>query len=405
MVSNYSSRPAWVEVNLDAIAANIKMFIELAGSKTELMAVVKADGYGHGAAAVASTALEAGAGSLAVAFVEEGIALRRSGIRAPILLLGYTDPSRYTDLVEFNLTPTIFNIDTAACFSALAAAAGALLNVHLKVDTGMGRVGFLPTEAVAMVSSIARMPGLAAEGLFTHFAAAEDLDGAYTRQQLQLFDKIIEQCGREGIEFKKIHAANSAAAINYPRSYYNMLRLGLAMYGHYPDPGMGEADDMPGLKPAMTFKSRVVMIKQVPPGSSISYGCTYTTTSPALIATVPVGYADGYSRLLSNRGQVLIRGCRVPVVGRICMDHLMVDVTGLPGVSLNDEVVLYGRQGEETVTVEEMAAQIGTVNYELLCAIDKRVPRYYFRDGFLHGIYDYFETVDLSAGPLTLFND
>ncbi len=394
MPSNYSSRPAWVEVNLDAIAANLGQFKNIAGPQVELMAVVKADGYGHGAAAVATAALEAGAGSLAVAFVEEGIALRRSGIRAPILLLGYTDPTRCTELVEYDLTPTIFNAEAAASLSELAVAAGVVQKIHLKVDTGMGRVGFLPDEAAAKISAISRLPGLAAEGLFTHFAVAEDLSGSYTRRQLELFEKIIEQCSREGVKFKKIHAANSAAAINYPRSYYNMLRLGLAMYGHYPDPDLARNDPVPQLTPAISFKSRVVMVKQVPPGSSISYGCTYTTTASARIATVPVGYADGYSRLLSNRGQVLIRGSRVPVIGRICMDHFMVDVTDLPGVRVNDEVVLYGRQGKESVTVEEMAALIGTVNYELLCAIDKRVPRFYFRNGLLQEINDYFETAD-----------
>lgn len=389
MESVYVARPAWVEIDLDCIGHNVKQFIQAAGSNTEIMAVVKADGYGHGAAAIARAALEAGASSLAVAFVEEGIDLRRNGIEAPILLLGFTNPVQYPALKEYRLTPTVFDYATACQLSEFSIQDHHKLSVHLKVDTGMGRVGLLPEVAVDEITAISKLPGLLMEGFFTHLAAAEDEDHSYTEEQLNLFDNLIRILKERGIQFEKIHAANSAASIAHPRSYYNLLRLGLAMYGYYPDPDL--AGRSINLKPASTFKSRVVMVKQLPAGSAISYGCTYKTSGEEMIATVPVGYADGYSRLLSNRGSVLIRGCRAPVVGRVCMDHLMVNVSGIPGVKVNDEVVLYGRQGAEIMTVEEVAGQIGMVNYELLCAIDKRVSRLYYRTGRLTAIHDFIE--------------
>ncbi|MDW7728390.1 MAG: alanine racemase [Bacillota bacterium] len=389
MNSLFSARPAWVEINLDCVAHNIKQIKAIANPETEIMAVVKADGYGHGAAAIAGAALNAGASSLAVAFVEEGIDLRRAGIEVPVLLLGYTDPAQFPALVQYNLIPTVFGYDTALQFSCMAVQKGIKLPLHLKIDTGMGRIGLLPDEAVEVISRVIRMPGLEVEGLFTHLAAAEEEDNTYTSEQLKLFKRIIGRLESKGIYFKKLHTANSAASINCPNSYYNLMRIGLAMYGHYPSPTLENGPVE--LWPALTFKSRVVLVKKLPPGSSISYGCTFRTSEESLIATIPVGYADGYSRLFSNKGHVLIRGQRAPVVGRVCMDHLMVDVTGIPGVRLNDEVVLYGKQGGESITVEEAAGLIGTVNYELLCSIDKRVSRFYFQNNRLISIHDFIE--------------
>jgi alanine racemase len=389
MCSVYSARPAWVEINLDHLAHNIVQFRQLVAPQTRIMAVVKADGYGHGALMIGKTALASGAESLAVAFVEEGIYLRQSGIDAPILLLGYTDPVQFTTLISYNLTPTVFDLPTAVEFSKQAQAAGVVLPLHLKLDTGMGRVGLLPAEAVAVTEQIAALPALEIEGIFTHLAVAEDEDRSYTEEQLRKFNQIIETMKAKGISFPLIHAANSAAAINNPDAHYNLIRLGLALYGHYPATTLRKCGI--SLKPALTFKSRVVLVKSLPPGSCISYGCTYQTANEELIATVPVGYADGYSRLLSNQGEVLIRGVRAPVVGRICMDHLMVNVSHIPGVHRGDEVVLYGRQGAEEMAVEEVADKIGTVNYELLCAVDKRVSRFYYRNNRLVAIHDFIE--------------
>ena len=389
MKSTLSVRPAWAEINLDNIAHNIGLFRKQIGPVTGVMAVVKADGYGHGARKIAETALQAGVSSLAVAFVDEAVDLRQAGIKAPIQILGYTDPSLFAKLVQYNLTPTIFGLDTAEQFSSQARQHNVVLPVHIKVDTGMGRVGLLPEEALEVITRVALLDGLKIEGLFTHLAAAEESDKSYTAEQLLLFNRIVDGCLERGISFPQIHVANSAAALNHPSSRFNIIRLGLSMYGCYPVPEMREIE--PKLKPALTFKSRVILVKKVPAGKAISYGCTYHTSRESLIATIPVGYADGYSRLLSNKGQVLIRGCRVPVVGTICMDQLMVDVTDVPGVRLGDEVVLYGRQGYEEIKVEEAAELIGTINYELLCAVSKRVPRYYFRDNKLSSISDIFD--------------
>ncbi len=387
MIYSYlSARPAWAEINLDHVGHNVCQFRQQIRPMTQIMAVVKADGYGHGAVKIAEKALQSGASSLAVAFVEEAIDLRMAGIDTPILLFGYTDSAHFKNLVHYKLTPTVFGLDTALGFSALAVEKDIVLPLHLKVDTGMGRLGLLPDEASEVAARIMRLPGLKIEGVFTHLATAEDNDETYTNEQLLLFDRIIEKCREKGVVFPLVHAANSAAAINHPSARYNLVRLGLAMYGCYPSSELrGKGID---LLTALTFKSRVVLVKKVPAGSAISYGCTFRADKDSLIATIPVGYADGYSRLLSNKGRVLIRGCRAPVVGTVCMDHLMVDVSHIPGVRLNDEVVLYGRQGEEEFTIEEAADQIGTINYELLCAIDKRVPRYYFQDGRLSSVKD-----------------
>lgn len=391
MKSAFSVRPAWAEINLDHIAHNVREIKKLIGPITKIMAVVKADGYGHGAPAVAETALRAGASSLAVAFIEEAVELRRAGVEAPVLVFGYTDPAQFSTLVENKLTPTVFDFSTAFEFSRQAAERNIIMPLHLKVDTGMGRIGMLPDEVVEIISRIMRLPGLKIEGIYTHFAAADEEDQSYTKEQLLLFNRVIDRCLEKEIYIPLVHAANSAAAIAHPHSRYNLIRLGLSLYGCYPFNDLRNYSF--NLLPALTLKSRIVMVKALPPGSAISYGCTYITERETLIATIPIGYADGYSRLLSNQGQVLIRGQRVPIVGRICMDHLMVNVSSIPGARRGDEVVLYGRQGEEQVTVEEAAGMIGTINYEILCAINKRVPRFYFRDGKLASIQDFAKNI------------
>jgi alanine racemase len=393
MTSLLSARPAWVEINLDHLASNLAAIKKAIGSTTAIMVVVKADGYGHGAVAIATAALKAGASSLAVAFVEEAVELRRAGIEAPVLILGYTDPAQFPTLIQYRLIPTIFNVQTASQFSKRAVEEGLKLPIHLKVDTGMGRIGFLPEEFFDAAYRIKLMPGLKIEGLFTHFASADEEDQTYTKEQLLLFNRIIDHCTEKGLSFPLIHAANSAASIAYPGSRYNLIRYGIALYGCYPADSVIKYQ-LP-LRPILAFKSRVVMVKEVPPGTAISYGCSYRTTKDTIIATVPVGYADGYSRLLSNRSSILIRGQRAKVVGRVCMDHLMADASLIPGVRPGDEVVLYGCQGGEEIKVEEVAGLIGTVNYELLCIINKRVPRFYFKDGKLIAIQDLIEKHDL----------
>jgi len=381
-LSSDNCHRTWVEIDLDSIVHNVREFRGLLGENVSIMAVVKADAYGHGAAEISSTLLEAGVNSLGVAFLEEAIELRKAGIKVPVLMMGFTSPEEVDLLQEYNLTPTVFSLEAAEALSKRAVQRDTSIPVHVKVDTGMGRIGFLPDKAPGYVNEIAHLPGLEIEGLMTHFAAADEEELDYTHRQLEAFEGVLAGCREEGLEPSVIHAANSAAAIRLPQSHYRMVRLGLSLYGHYPSATVKERAGV-HLKPALTFKSRVISVKKVPAGTCVSYGCSYRTGSEASIATVPVGYADGFNRLLSNRGEVLIRGKRLPVVGKVCMDFIMVDVTQVEGIREGDEVVIYGKQEEEEISVDDVAQLLETIPYEVLCAINKRVPRLYYRHGSL----------------------
>lgn len=372
-------RPTWVEINLDHIRHNLKQFQRHLGPQLQIMAVVKADGYGHGAVEVARALISAGASSLAVAMPDEGIELRRAGLEASVLLLGYTNPDHAPLLLKYRLTPVLYHLEAARVLSGWFSERGETLQVHVKVDTGMGRVGVAPGEAAEFISVVSELPGLKLEGVLTHFAAADEKETAFTDEQIEKFERILAACRARGIEISVRHAANSAAALQHPRSRFNLIRLGISLYGCYPSPHF-EGDPL-RLRPALSFKSKIILCKTVPPGTPVSYGCTYRTKKQSLIATVPAGYADGYNRMLSNAGEVLVRGWRAPVVGRICMDQFMVDVTRVPGAAEGDEVVLYGRQGDEEISVDEVADKLGTINYELLCTVGKRVPRLYLSGG------------------------
>jgi alanine racemase len=372
-------RPTWVEINLDHIRHNLEQFQRHLGPQVQIMVVVKADGYGHGAVEVARAALSAGASSLAVAMPDEGIELRRAGIEAPVLLLGYTEPDHAPLLRKYRLTPVLYQLETARAISGWFGERGEILPVHVKVDTGMSRVGVPPGEAAEFISALSGLPGLRLEGILTHFAAADEKDSAYTEMQTEMFEGILAACRARGIEIPLVHAANSAAALQHPHSRYNLIRLGISLYGGYPSP-LFDSDPL-RLRPALAFKSKIIFLKTVPPGTSVSYGCTYRTAKESLIATVPAGYADGYHRALSNTGEVLVRGRRAPVVGRICMDQFMADVSGVPGAAEGDEVVLYGCQGDERISVDEVAEKLGTINYEVLCSVGKRVPRLFLTQG------------------------
>ncbi|MGB9662457.1 MAG: alanine racemase [Moorellaceae bacterium] len=369
------SRPVWAEVDLQAIAHNTQQLKRLLAPQAELMAIVKANAYGHGAVPVARTALDYGASWLGVASVEEALELRQNGIKAPILVLGYFPLEEARTVIEADLSQTVFTLEQARALSRAARILDRPARLHLKVDTGMGRLGFLPQEAVAAARAIAQLPGIALEGVFTHFANADARDKTYTRQQLNIFNRIIAELEREGIQIPWKHAANSGALIDLPESHFNLVRAGISLYGHYPSEEVDRGKLF--LLPAMAFKTQVVLIKEVPAGTYISYGCTFCTPGPAKVATLPVGYADGYSRRLSNRAEVLVRGHRAPVVGRICMDYCMIDVTAIPDVEVGDEVVLFGRQGEACLPVEEVAGWLGTISYEVLCGVSHRVRRIY----------------------------
>jgi alanine racemase len=352
------------------------------------MAVVKANGYGHGAAEVARTALANGAEWLGVARLPEAIALREAGFDAPILVFGYTPPAAAGRLLDFDLRQSVYSLETAKAYSAAASTRGKRLRVHVKVDTGMGRLGLVPAALrgpepghavgenfIREATDIARLPGLSAEGIFTHFAASDSADTSSAKWQLSLFLEVISALRAVGLEFALRHAANSAAVIQLPQSHLDLVRPGIALYGLKPS----QEVDLTGisLQPAMALKTRIIHLKSVSAGTSISYGMTYTTPSPTVIATIPAGYADGYRRLLSSRGQMLVRGRHVPVVGRVCMDLTMLDVGAIPDARIEDEVVLFGRQGDKCISADDLACELGTINYEIVCDVTARVPRVY----------------------------
>jgi len=372
--------PVWAEVDLAAISHNVHEIRKKASSSAKVMAVVKANAYGHGAVEVSRTALASGADWLGVARVVEGIALRESGIEAPVLVLGYITPEQSVEVVRSRLSQAVYTREMALALARVAATEGLKAKVHLKVDTGMGRIGWVVGSGAAReILELARNPHLEVEGIFTHFAAADMADKKYTLEQYARFMEIIMELRKNGLEIPLRHAANSAAIMEMPETHLDLVRAGIIVYGLYPS---AEVDHgILKLRPAMSLKANVAYVKNVPAGFKVSYGCTYTTKAPTVIATLPLGYADGYARLLSSRGEALLHGLRAPVVGRVCMDQVMVDVGHIPGVKAGDEAVLLGRQGDQEISADEVAAKIGTINYEVVCMVSYRVPRVYMGSG------------------------
>ena len=370
-MERYSTRfrPTVAVIDLDAVRHNVRsMLPERAG----VLAVVKANGYGHGAVPVARAALDGGAAWLGVALVEEGIALRDDGIDASILVLTEFPPGSERDALAAGLTPSLY---TPGALERLAAAAsGREVGVHVKVDTGMHRVGLPPEDALPFLGAV-EGAGLRVEGLWTHFAKSEDLTDPFTSAQLERFSEVLDAVRSAGFR-PLVHAANSAAAMSRPDTHFDLVRLGLAVYGLSPGPDLRDRAKALALRPAMSWRSAVTMVKRVAAGERISYGQRYRLERDSTIATVPVGYADGYGRRASAKAHVLIRGHRYPVAGMITMDHLMVDLGDDP-VETGDEVMLVGRQGGLEVTADDLAAWIGTTNYEIVCGVSERVPREY----------------------------
>jgi len=379
LLESVRSEVAWAQVDLDAIAHNTRELKKLIGNRVQLMAVVKANAYGHGAVPVTRVALQNGASWAAVARVAEGIELRRGGIKAPILLMGYTPVPDASAIVDYRLTPTVNTLELARALSAEVERRHiAPLAVHIKVDTGMGRFGLLPGEVLDFVRALSALPGLTLEGLYTHFAVADEADKSYTYQQHHLFMEVLRQLSGAGFHIRFTHEANSAATLDMPETHLDMVRCGIAIYGMRPS---SEVEPTIPLQPALSLHSRVARVRTLPAGYSISYGRTYITTKPTRVALVPLGYGEGYHRLLSNRGEVLIHGQRCPILGRVCMDQFVVDVSAIPDVQLDDEVVVLGRQGREEISAEEIAAHAETINYEVTTAILPRVSRFYLQGG------------------------
>ncbi len=370
------TRPAWAEIDLSAIAHNIKELRRVTEPRAKIMAVVKANAYGHGAVPVSKTVLANGADYLGVAILDEARELREAGIEAPILILGFTPPEQAAEAIKLDLAQTVYTVKGAEAVSRAAVSLGRTAIVHVKVDTGMGRLGFVTGPRTSEeIIKISRLPGVVVEGMFTHFAVADARDKQYTYEQYEKFADLDSQLKKLGLDIPVKHAANSAAVIDLPDIHLDMVRPGISIYGFYPSNDV--LKDKIVLKPALSLKAKVAYVKEVKPETSISYGRTFITTRDTMVATIPVGYADGYTRLFSNKAHVIIHGERVPVIGRVCMDQFMVDVSKVPGVEIGDETVLIGRQGHQQVTADELADLIGTINYEIVCMISDRIPRIY----------------------------
>jgi len=371
---SFCSHTTRAEVDLGALAYNYHQLRRFAPASVKFLAVVKADAYGHGAIPVSKKLEGLSADFLGVAWVQEGIELRNGGIKKPILVLSGIYEEEVEEVLDYNLTPMVYRLEIAQALSSAASKRGKKVPVHLKVDTGMGRIGVLAEEAPAFANRVRQFENLEIEGIASHLSTADEGDSAFASMQLERFSRTIEEMKRLAIDPPFCHIANSAALVNLPAAHFTLVRPGIMLYGSYPSPSL---KDKVSLRQVMSWKSHIADLKKLPAGYPISYGRTFITQRPSLIAAIPVGYADGYNRLFSNRGEVLIKGMRAPVAGRVCMDWTMVDVTAITGVEVGDEVVLMGSQSGQEITPEEMGGWIGTISYEILCSVGKRVSRIY----------------------------
>lgn len=368
----------YAQVNLQAIRHNIKEARRNIQPETKIMAVVKANAYGHGAVPV-SLALQDLVDAYGVAMIEEALELREAGIDKMILILGYTGEDWYDQLVEHHISQTVYTFDMAKKLSDVAVSMGRKTPIHIKVDTGMGRIGFAPTEQSAdVVKEIESLPGLIIEGLFTHFARADEKTIEAARKPFERYMNFVKMLEKRGVDIPVKHVSNSASIISFPEANLDMVRSGITTYGLYPSEEVPK--NIMKLRPAMEWKARISYVKQIEPGDSISYGGTFTAKEPMLVATVPVGYADGMKRDLSGKGRVLVHGEYAPILGRVCMDQFMIDVTHIPEVKMGDWVTIWGRDGERNIPVEEIAELSHSFNYEFVCSVTNRVPRKYIEE-------------------------
>lgn len=377
-------------VNLDAICGNIVQIRNVIKPNTKIMAVIKADGYGHGALSIAKVLDKIGVDAYAIAILEEGIALRQEGITKPLLILGYTPNEQYDALVAYDISQTVFEYSMAYHISKEAKKQKKQGKIHIKLDTGMNRIGFSDTEeSIEEIIRISQLPNIEIEGIFTHFACADELDKTKANRQIKRFSDFVTKLEARGIVFPMKHISNSAGIIDLPEANYDMVRSGIITYGLYPSEEVNKKRLQ--LTPALELKSHVVSVKEIGAGEEISYGGTYTTTKTTKVATVSVGYGDGYPRTLSSKGRVLINGQYASILGRICMDQFMVDVTDIPNVKQGDVVTLVGKDQKHCITVEEVAANANSFNYEFICNIGKRIPRVYYKDGEIIDCSDFYQ--------------
>ena len=368
-------RPTICGIDHEALRSNLRQIRDKVGSRVKILCMVKANGYGHGATEISPTLARAGADAFGVATLEEAVQLREAGIQAPLIVLAGVFPAQLDTFVEYKLTPVVHDLISLKALDRESSRRQVELGVHLKIDTGMGRLGFLAAEADQWIAAIKQAESLHIQGVFSHFSHAESVQGDYTQKQLEIFKRVLGQLRSAGVIPDLVHLANSAATITLPAAYFDMVRPGLMLYGVYPSPNMKEQIN---LKPVLSWKTKILQLKNVPSGTSVSYGQTYVTERESLIATLPIGYADGYPRFLSNRGEALVRGQRARIAGRVCMDLTMIDVTDIRNVRQGDEVVLLGRQGGAEISADEIAAWANTISYEILTSIGTRVPRIHY---------------------------
>lgn len=375
------------DIDLDAIRTNVTTLKSCIPEGKKMLAVIKANAYGHGAVEVAK-ALDALTDYYGVACLDEAVELRLAGVVKPLLILGRTDESLFPDIIEYDITQTIYNLKQAMALSETAMRLKKTAKLHIKIDTGMNRIGFeCAKKNVLDIAAITKLPALEAEGIYTHYFRADEKDKSSAMAQLETFTKMVKWLENEGVTFKLRHISNSAGIMEMPNDTYDMVRAGIAIYGLYPSEEMDKEACV--LHPAMELKAHITNVKWVEAGETIGYGGTYTLKEDRRIATVGVGYADGYPRALSNQGRVLVRGKYAPIVGRVCMDQTMIDVTDIPEAQIRDEVVLVGRQGDNILSVEELAGMSESFNYEFVCDVNRRVPRAFYRNGERMGVKNY----------------
>lgn len=380
---------ACATINLDAIYDNIVNLSKRLKKGTKIIAVVKTDGYGHGAIPIAKTIDEL-VSAYGVATVDEAINLRRHDVTKPVIVIGYTHESQLDRLVSYDIRPTVFTLEMGKAVSEAAVRENKVAKIHIKIDTGMGRIGFRPTEESAdVIKKISELPNIQIEGMFTHFARADEYDKTSTKQQYALFTEMINKLEERGIEIPVKHCSNSAAMMELPDFNLDAVRAGIAMYGLYPSEEVDK--ELVKLTPALGLRSHIAYIKEIHKGDTISYGGTFVAEKDMKVATIPLGYGDGYRRSLSNNGYVLIKGKRANILGRVCMDQFMVDITDMDARK-DDTVILLGKSGDEEISAEKLAEMAGlTFNYEIVCDIGKRIPRVFYRHGKIVGTKDYFE--------------
>lgn len=371
-------RPVWAEINLDTIATNIKNIKKLVGDK-ELIAIVKADCYGHGAVDVVPTLLDNGASRLAVAMLTEAIELRENNINAPIVILGYTPLYLGEELINYDIEQTVYDLDYAKELSKIALSFNKKAKIHIAIDTGMGRIGFLPgDDTVKIINEVYNLEGLEVIGIYSHFSTSDEKDKTYANEQLFKFKKVMGDLKAIGIEIPLKHISNSGAIIDMPETYLNGVRPGIILYGYYPSNEVSK--DTLSVKPALTLKAKIAHVKELHKDMYISYGKTFKTNKKTIVATLPIGYGDGYPRALSENAKVIVNGKFASILGRICMDQCMIDVTDIENVKTGDEVIILGGEGDLKFNADDMAEALGTINYEILCRIKSRIPRVYIKN-------------------------